>query len=142
MTFIANIRKTLSNVAAAFSDSLIEYRTMTSAPNANPRTFTTWVQLSNARIVDTMSMQLLDQESGIWFNEERCNLRVPYVQDGVELNARTTQVRIGGPSVSPADSLGRIWSVDKERTEGAGSVRVYGLCIRTPMMANARKGGV
>jgi hypothetical protein len=142
MSLIGNIRTTLSKVAAGFSDQLIEYRLMTSAPNANPRIYGSWVAIPNARIVDTQSIQLYDQDTGIWYNDDRCTLRIPWAVDGVELSSRTSQVRIGGPNINPADLLGRIWAVDKERTEGAGSVRVYGLSIRTPLLANARKGGV
>ena len=142
MTLIGNIRTTLSKVGAAFADQLIEYRDMTSAQNANPRTYSAWVAIPNARIVDTQSIQLYDQDTGIWFNDDRCTLRIPWAINGIELSSRTSQVRIGGPSIATGDLLGRIWAVEKERTEGAGSVRVYGLSIRTPLLANARKGGV
>ena len=136
MTLIANIRSTLAGVSAAFADVGIEVRTITSSPTANPRTYSPWEAITVGRITDVSSSQTQDIDTGVWYNFETCKLRIPFDNtDSPSLAARVTQVRVNGPA-------GKVWVVDQERTEGAGSVRVYILHIRTPLMANPRKGGV
>lgn len=135
MTLISNIRSTLSGVSAAFADVGIEFRMLTSSPTANPRTYSAWEAIPVGRITDMASSQVQDVDTAIWFNFETCKLRVPYSSEVSPLSVRVTQIRVGGAE-------GKIWSIDQERTEGAGSVRVYILNIRTPLMANPRKGGV
>lgn len=135
MTLIGNIRSTLAGVSAAFADVGIEFRTLTSSPTATPRVYTGWEPITVGRITDMNSQQIQDVDTAIWFNLETCKLRIPYTEEESTLSVRVTQIRVGGAE-------GKIWSVDQERTEAAGAVRVYVLNIRTPLMANPRKGGV
>ncbi len=135
MSQIAAIKSALSAMAVSvFADSTtIEYRNLTSNPNANPRTYGAWTALAGARVIDNGETQVQDIDSGIWFSERTAQLRIPS-QLGVALNIRS-QVRTGG-------STGTVWAIRSVQPGGAGSVQPYQLVVRMPMMQDPRKGGV
>jgi hypothetical protein len=138
MGLTSSIRTTLSGIAVKFADGVVEYRVLTSAPNATPRTYGNWTTITGARCCEFSETQTQDSESGLWFREETCELRIPY-QANVSLTIKD-QVR-QGPSAGPGVN-DIIWSVSHQKVSGAGSVSPYHLYRRTPMMQNPRKGGV
>lgn len=138
-TLVASIRTALGNIAAKFADGAIEWRTLTSAPNANPRTYGAWVTVQLARCVEFGESQLHDMETGVWYREETCQLRVPF-QSAIALTVRD-QVRYG-PATAGVGPDNFIWSVREQTMSSAGAVQSYMLYRRTPMLGNLRQGGV
>lgn len=138
MPLTSAIRTTLSGIAVKFADGVVEYRLLTSAPNATPRTYGAWTVVSGARCCEFAESQVQDPDTGLWFREETCELRIPY-QAGVTLTVRD-QVRQGPSAGAGLSEI--IWSVSHQKASGAGSVSPYHLYRRTPMMQNPRKGGV
>lgn len=137
MPLISNIRTVLSGVAAKFADGYVEIRTLTSAPNATPRTYSAWATIPNARCCDFNETQV-QTEDGTWLREETCSLRIPYLSN-VSPTIRD-QIRQG-----PATGVGvaeLVWSVRNQVPNSAGSVGVYTLARRTPMLQNPRQGGI
>lgn len=137
MALVANIRSTLSGIGVKFADGVVEYRTMTSAPNAATRTYSAWTTLASSRIVEQRDTQVQDPDSGIWYREETCQLRVPY-QVGVALSLRD-QIRAG--STAGAAVANQVWSIRDTLDAADGAVKAYSLYRRTPMMGNPRTGG-
>jgi hypothetical protein len=136
MSLIPGIRTTLTKVAEQFAYGVVECRLLTSSPDTKPRTYSAWATLANARIVERKEMQVQD-EMGVWFREETCQLRVPS-STTTHLTVRD-QVREGDTSGVAVGNL--VWSV-REAVEAASEVlSVYALYRRTPMMQNARQGG-
>lgn len=135
MGMMDDIRSALSDVGQAFADSgSIEYRHLTSAPNAVPRTHdAAWSDLSGSRIVNASFNQMRNEETGIWYVENTCELRIP-ANLAITLVVKD-QVRIGG-------SDGQIWSVRRNIRSGAGSMQAYELAYSTPMLMDPRPGGV
>lgn len=138
MALVPQIRSVLSGIGAKFADGVIEYRTLTSAPNAKPRTYSAWVVLPLSRVIEQRDIQVRDPDTGIWYREETCQLRVPY-QVAVILTL-ADQVRnsaaVAGPSVDTP-----VWSIREKVDAADGSVRAYNLFRQTPLMQNARPGG-
>jgi len=137
MPLISNIRTVLSGVAAKFADGVVEYRALTSAPNATPRTYGAWTVIPVARLTEFNESQVQD-EQGVWYREESCELRIP-LQANVSLTIRE-QVRNG--TAAGVSLTNQVWSVREQRLSAAGSVSAYGLYRRTPLMGNVRQGGV
>lgn len=134
MSFISGIKDALSDVATIFADdATIEYEPLTSNPDANPRTYGSWVALAGARTIDYTEDQLRDPETGYWWREQTCQLRVPS-NLGISFTIKD-RVRVGG-------STGTIYSVRSLPRSAAGSVVQYTLAVRTPMMQDPRSGGV
>lgn len=139
MSLVSDIRATLSGIGALFADGVIEYRTLTSAPNATPRVYSSFATIADARCVEFSETQVQDPTSGIWYREETCQLRIPYASN-VSLTVRD-QVR-QGPTATGASTSNLVWSVREQLMSSAGSVSAYMLYRRTPMMADNRPGGV
>jgi len=136
MSLIPGIKATLVKVAEQFAYGVVECRLLTSAPNAQPRTYSAWATMANARVVERKEMQVQD-ENGVWFREETCQLRVPS-STVTQLTVRD-QVREGDTSGVAVGNL--VWSV-REALEAASEViSVYALYRRTPMMGNPRQPG-
>jgi hypothetical protein len=138
MPLVASIRNSLSSVGRKFADGVVEYRVLTSAPNATPRTFSTWTVLPYSRCMDFSEMQEQDL-NGIWCLVENCILRVPY-EANVNLSVRH-QIR-QGPTASGVSTSNIVWSVKEQILSGVGSVSSYKLYRKTPMLADSRNGGV
>lgn len=137
MGLVANIRAALSGVACKFADGTIEYRTLTSAPNAATRTYSAWSVIPYARIHNTLNEQIRDPDSGMWYFLQTCELRVPF-EAGILLNV-FCQVRSSPPS--GVDTTNQVWSVKKEVSTSAGAVSAYELIRREPILGDGRKGG-
>jgi hypothetical protein len=133
MSFADDIRAALGNAAGDhFADSAtIEYQNLTSAPNANPRTYSDWHKLAGCRLIEAGEIQIQDPDSGLWFREVTAQLRIPSTV-GVALTIRS-RVRTAGTTV---------WAVRQVMPGSAGSVQPYSLAYREPMLQDPRKGGV
>ena len=131
MGVMADINTTLGAMAAAtFADTTaIEYRVLTSNPNANPRTYSAWVSLAGARTTDFAETQTKD-ESNVWIRTEMCSLRVPFTL-GVDLSVRH-QIRTSGT---------KVWSVRGQGPRGT-AVANYDLESAQAMLGDPRSGGV
>lgn len=138
MSLVSTIRSSLSGVAAKFADGVIEYRTLTSAPNAQPRTYSAWARIMTARCLEFGESQLHDPDSGIWYREETCDLRIPYMEN-IHLTVRD-QIRQGATAGASVNNS--VWSIRHQEASAAGSVQAYALYRRTPLMGNVRPGGV
>lgn len=138
MALVPSIRNTLSGIGALFADGVIYYRTLTSAPNAATRTYSAWVLIPNARCCGFGEEQFQDPASGMWFRDELCQLRVPYLSN-VNLTIRD-QVRQGDGTGAAADHF--VWSIRQQELSGSGSMQSYKLFKRTSMMVDHRQGGV
>ncbi len=134
MSLIADIKTGLSAVCVAFADdATIEYSLLTSAPDAEPRTYGAYATLTGARTVDYTEDQIQDPDTGEWSREQTCQLRIPSSL-GISFTIKDL-VRIGG-------SAGTVWSVRSKPRSAAGSVIAYTLATSTPMMQDPREGGV
>lgn len=138
MTLIQSIRTSLSAVGRKFADQVIYYRSLSSAPNAQPRTFTAWTLVPYSRAVEFSESQQRDETTGVWYRLETCELRVPY-EANVSLSIRD-QLRIGPSAGVGVDEI--VWSMKHQKMSAAGAVQAYDLERRTPMMTNPRPGGV
>ncbi len=138
MPLVAAIRSTLSGIGAKFADGVQEYRVLTSAPDANPRTFGAWTVLPLSRVVEQRDMQVQDPNTGHWYREETCQLRVPY-QVGITLTIRD-QIRSG--SAAGAGVNNSVWSIRDTIDAADGAVKAYTLFRRTRMLVDSRQGGV
>jgi len=136
MTLCDKIRTSLSKVGRKFADGAIEYRSLSSAPDASPRTYTAWGTIDYARCVDFGESQQQDQESGMWIHVETCDLRVPF-EAGVFLSIRD-QVRQG--ATAGVSATNKVWQVREQDMSSAGAVQVYHLERRSPMLTNPRHG--
>ncbi len=134
MSLIGDIQTTLSSVVQQnFADTtLIEYRVMTSNPNANPRTWSAWTSLAGARTTEAGEEQTFDERTGQWRKEDLKDLRVPSGL-GVTLGI-TYQIRLGG-------SGGTIWNVKSQIPNGV-AVLLYRLASTKPLLGDPRPGGV
>ena len=139
MSLVSSVRSSLSGIAAKFADGVVEYRTLTSAPNAQPRTYSAWVRLPVSRCTDCGETQFQDPDSGIWYREETCQLRIPSQED-VHLTVRD-QIR-QGPTSTGVAVANIVWSVKSQTQSAAGAVNSYFMYRRTPMLGDPRQGGV
>ena len=139
MTLVSSIRTSLSKVGRKFADGVIEYRVLTSNPNANPKTYGTWTLVPYSRCVEFSESQLQDPDDGMWYREETCEVRIPF-EANVALSIKD-QVR-QGPTAAGVGLSNVVWSVREQKMAAAGAVSAYGLYRRTPLMANPRKGGI
>jgi hypothetical protein len=137
MALTANIRSVLSGIAVKFAEGVVEYRRLTSAPNASPRTYGLWTTISGARIHETHNEQVQNTSTGVWYLEQSCELRVPF-ECGVLLTIRD-QIRTTPPAGVDTDE--QVWALDKEISCSAGSVTAYRLVRRDPILTDPRKGG-
>ena len=139
MTLVSSIRTSLSKVGRMFADGVVEYRSLTSTPNASPRTYSAWATLLYARCCEFGESQQQDQTSGVWYRVETCDLRVPY-ESGVSLTIRD-QIR-QGPTAAEVSTSNVVWSVREQGQSSVDAVSVYHLSRKTPMLSDARQGGV
>lgn len=135
MSLISDIKTALAGMTVdAFADAqALDYRDMTSAPNAMPRTWGAWATLAGARTIESGEEELRDPDTGEWIRERTVQLRIP-MSLGIKLTVRS-QVRVGG-------ATGLIYNVRRVLPGAAGSVDPYILAHREPMLQDPRNGGV
>lgn len=127
MSLSTSIRDALSGVAAAFADGTINYRVLTSAPTAVPRTFGTWTALTYSRLADDYEKKYID-ERGLHHRVRGGTLRVPY-QAGVSLSL-LDQVQVDGQEYAVVEVL----------DSATAAVAAYRIEVSEPLMANPRRG--
>lgn len=127
MSLSTDIRTALSGVAAAFADGTINYRLLTSAPTAIPRTFGAWLPLTYSRLADEYERKFID-ERGLHHRVKGGTLRVPY-QAGVSLSL-LDQVQVDSQEYAVVEVL----------DSATAAVATYRIEVSEPLMANPRKG--
>ena len=133
MTVIADIKSALGDMVTAFSDATApQYRLLTSAPNASPRTYGAWTDLTGGRTYNKTQEQERRDDQETWVRVYRATLSYPGTLS-VSLTVRD-QIRIGGAG-------GTTWNVSRVVRAGAGSVQLYEISYAIPMYEDPRIGG-
>ena len=131
-------RTILSNmVTSLYAEGVVEYQALTSAHNAQPRTYGSWTAITGARAQEFTNRQEMDRATGIWYFVQECELRIPFGA-GVLLTVRN-RVRTTPPT--GVDTAAQVWSVEKEIMCAAGAVTSYKLSRRERLYSDSRDGG-
>jgi hypothetical protein len=130
MSFDTIIRNTLRTVIPTLLGTAnLQYRTLTSGPGVEPRTYSAWTALAG-HMVERQAVQTYDEDRAMWILN---HMGAVQVADTIFL-PEGSQVAVGG--VAP------IWAVSgRDAHQHALGLHGYSLTYEEPLLADAKRGG-